>query len=122
MLDPGKGDGLRARRLLARHGDELALDLVDHRIADARGKRGPDADPPHGEIDRLEDFRRVVEREQASPHRVADLAVDGNDLIALGFRPGPALGHALQKLLQDVVRDPGLNTPEELTKRAGALL
>jgi tRNA nucleotidyltransferase (CCA-adding enzyme) len=122
MLDPGKGDGLRARRLLARHGDELALDLVDHRIADMRGKRAPGETEPNADVERLEAFRRVVERERSSPHRVADLAVDGNDLIALGFRPGPGLGHALQKLLQEVVREPELNTRAKLTERARALL
>jgi tRNA nucleotidyltransferase (CCA-adding enzyme) len=122
MLDPGKGDALRARRLLARHGDELALDLVDHRLADTRGKLGADTDPLAREVERLEAFRRVVERERKSPHRIGDLALDGNDLIQLGFRPGPDLGNALKKLLHDVVIDPSLNTPEELTNRARALL
>jgi len=122
MLDPGKGDALRARRLLARYGDELALDLIDHRLADTRAKHGPGSEPPRDDVERLEEFRRVVERERANPHRIRDLAVDGNDLIGLGFEPGPDLGHALQKLLQDVVRDPSLNTRDELTQRARALL
>jgi tRNA nucleotidyltransferase (CCA-adding enzyme) len=122
MLDPGKGDALRARRLLARHGDELALDLVDHRLADTRGKHGSNSQPPADEVERLEAFRRVVERERRSPHRIGDLAVDGNDLIQLGFRPGPQLGNALKKLLHDVVEDPRLNTHAELEKRARALL
>jgi tRNA nucleotidyltransferase/poly(A) polymerase len=113
MLDPGKGDGLRARRLLARHGDEVALDLVDHRIADLRAK--PRADNAVG---KLEDFRRVVELERASPHRLPDLAVRGDDLLALGFEPGPKLGEALRKLLHDVVEDPSLNTRDELLARA----
>src|SRR4051794_31133983 len=114
MLDPGKGDALRARRLLARHGDELALDLVDHRLADTRGKRGPDTEVPREDVERLESFRRVVERERRSPHHVRDLAVDGNDLLQLGFRPGPQLGSTLKKLLHDVVEDPRLNTQAEL--------
>ena len=45
-----------------------------------------------------------------SPHRIRDLAVDGNDLIAIGFAPGPALGSALAQLLEEVVREPELNT------------
>jgi putative nucleotidyltransferase with HDIG domain len=122
MLDPGKADPLRARRLLARHGDELALDLVDHRLADARGKRMPDREPPPAEIAKLEKFRRVIESERSKPHRLADLAVDGNDLIELGFAPGPALGKTLQVLLHDVVEDPEQNTRERLTERARQLL
>ena len=38
MFDPGKGDPLRARKLLARFGDSLAFDLLDHKEADLRGK------------------------------------------------------------------------------------
>jgi tRNA nucleotidyltransferase (CCA-adding enzyme) len=122
MLDPGRADALRARRLLARFGDELTLDLIDHRIADMRGKRGPDAEPSNGDVEKLQEFRRVVERERAKPHRIRDLAVDGNDLIELGFAPGPALGRTLQTLLHDVVEDPERNTRERLTERARQLL
>ena len=41
-------------------------------------------------LDRVAAFREVVERELTSPHRLSDLAVDGVDLIQLGYRPGPA--------------------------------
>ena len=34
----GDGDALEARRLLARHGDELTFDLLDHWDADLRGR------------------------------------------------------------------------------------
>ena len=40
--------------------------------------------------------RASSRRERTSPHRLADLAVDGSDLIALGYRPGPELGAALR--------------------------
>jgi tRNA nucleotidyltransferase/poly(A) polymerase len=120
MLDPGRGDAVRARRLLARHGDELALDLIDHRIADTCGKVEPGAEPPP-ELARLEAFRAVVEQERSSPHRIADLAVDGHDLIGLGFAPGPSLGETLRKLLHDVVDDPSLNTRRRLLALAREL-
>ena len=79
------------------------------------GKRGSDGEPPPLEdIERLDHFRAALEHELASPHRLADLAVDGDDLIALGFQPGPALGRALQELLEAVVDDPGRNTRDQL--------
>ena len=47
-----------------------------------------------------------------------NLAVNGNDLIALGYRPGPAIGKTLRALLDDVIRDPDCNTREHLLERA----
>jgi tRNA nucleotidyltransferase (CCA-adding enzyme) len=115
MFRPGKGDALRARRFLRRNGDELAFDLIDHKQADLLGKRGSDGEPPPlEEIAAVVDFREMVEQELSSPHRLRDLAVDGNDLIELGFRPGPQLGRILHDLLDSVVDEPVLNTREQL--------
>jgi tRNA nucleotidyltransferase/poly(A) polymerase len=122
MFQVGTGDGVRARRFLARHGDELAFQLVDHKEADFLGKRGADGPPPTEDLEKLERFRRVLERERRQPHRLADLAVDGTDLIELGFRPGPALGTTLRDLLHDVVESPARNTRAELLRRARAKL
>jgi len=119
MFQPGKGDARRARRFLRRNGDELAFDLIDHKHADLLGKRGTEGEPPPvEEIERLGRFREVVEQELSSPHRLQDLAVDGNDLIELGFRPGPQLGRILHDLLDAVVDEPALNTRDQLLARA----
>jgi len=119
MFQPGKGDARRARRFLRRNGDELAFELIDHKHADLLGKRGSDGEPPPlGEIEALTRFREVVEQERFSPHRLRDLAVDGNDLIELGFRPGPQLGRILHELLDAVVDEPALNTRDQLLGRA----
>jgi tRNA nucleotidyltransferase (CCA-adding enzyme) len=64
----------------------------------------------------------VLESERAQPHRLGDLAVDGRDLIELGFRPGPKLGATLRDLLHDVVESPSRNTRDELLRRARAKL
>jgi tRNA nucleotidyltransferase/poly(A) polymerase len=119
MFDPGKGDGLRARKLLARFGDSLAFDLLDHKEADLRGKGDR---PRQDELDRLARFRVVMEQERGSPHRLRDLAVSGDDLVALGHKPGPEIGRTLQALLHEVVRDPSLNTREQLLEQARELL
>ncbi len=115
MFQPGKGDALRARRFLRRNGEELAFDLIDHKHADLLGKRGTNGDPPpQDEIDALSRFREMVEQERSSPHRLRDLAVDGSDLIELGFQPGPQLGRVLDELLDSVVDEPALNTRDQL--------
>jgi tRNA nucleotidyltransferase (CCA-adding enzyme) len=119
MFSPGKGDALRARRFLRRNGDELAFDLLDHKRADLLGKRGSGGEPPpRDEIDALDRFREVVAEERSSPHRLSDLAVNGNDLIELGFEPGPQLGRVLNELLDRVVDEPTLNTRDALLARA----
>jgi tRNA nucleotidyltransferase (CCA-adding enzyme) len=121
LFQIGNGDALRARRFLAKHGDALAFELLDHKEADFRGKRTA-GEAQDGDLEKVDRFRQMLRREQKSPHRLGDLAVDGTDLIELGFAPGPELGHALQALLHDVVEDPSLNTRDELRRRAEKLL
>jgi hypothetical protein len=122
MLDPGRADPLRARRLLARHGAGIAFDLLDHKEADLRGKRGGGQPVPEKDLERVARFRTVLQQELSSPHRLRDLAIGGDDLIALGYRPGPAIGQTLQTLLDEVVHDPSLNTRPALLERARSLL
>jgi tRNA nucleotidyltransferase/poly(A) polymerase len=120
MFSPGKGDALRARRMLARYGDDLTFDLLDHKQADLYAKRAEGEEPPLDELDELARFREVVAEQVRSPHRLRDLAVNGNDLVALGFE-GPAVGRALDRLLRDVVEDPSRNERETLLRRAREL-
>jgi tRNA nucleotidyltransferase/poly(A) polymerase len=115
-----RGDAVEARRLLARHGDGLVLDLLDHWHADLRGRDETPAQ--QAKLDRVRAFREIVEQELESPHRLADLAVDGTDLIGLGYRPGPELGRTLEALLAEVVEEPARNRRELLLARAEARL
>ena len=122
MFQIGKGDALRARRFLAKHGNEVAFELIDHKEADYRGKPGDGNNPPLADIENLDRFRTLLKLERKNPHRLADLAVDGNDLIELGFKSGPELGHVLRDLLREVVDDPAQNTRAALLRRARAKL
>jgi len=104
-----------ARRFLREHGEQLAFDLVAHKQADLRGKKVPES-----ELEAADRLQRLLERERTQPHRLEDLAVDGSDLIQLGYREGPELGGMLAALLDAVVDDPALNTRETLLERARA--
>jgi len=115
MLDTRRSDPLRARKLLARYGDDLLRDLLAHKEADLRGKGET---PPADDLERLRRLRAAVERERSNPHRLRDLAIGGDDLVALGMRPGPRIGETLRRLLDEVVQDPSLNTREQLLARA----
>jgi tRNA nucleotidyltransferase (CCA-adding enzyme) len=101
-----------ARRFLRDHGEELAFDLVTHKEADLSGKGRTDDELAAGRL------RELLEQQRAHPHRLQDLAVDGSDLLELGYREGPELGRTLQELLDAVVDDPSLNTREQLLARA----
>jgi tRNA nucleotidyltransferase (CCA-adding enzyme) len=110
---PERGlDELFARRFLREHGDELAFDLVAHKQADLRAKN-----VSMGERDAVARLRELLEQERSRPYRIEDLAVNGSDLLELGYSEGPELGRALDALLDAVVDDPSLNTRAQLLAR-----
>jgi tRNA nucleotidyltransferase (CCA-adding enzyme) len=109
-------DAPAARRFLAAHGLEQARRLVQLKRADLSVKAVPAA-----ELDAVERLGRRLETERDSPHRLSDLAVNGRDLLALGYREGPVLGATLARLLDDVLDDPALNERDRLLERAREL-
>ena len=52
---------------------------------------------------------------------IRQLAVSGRDLINAGMKPGPDMGRILNQLLEAVLDDPSLNTPEQLLALAEQL-
>jgi len=56
-------------------------------------------------------------RDAKDPLTLSDLAVKGDDLITAGVRPGPDVGEALARLLDEVLEDPSRNTREHLLGR-----
>ena len=110
----GPIDGVFARRFLASHGLDRARRLLLHKRADLNVKR-----VEAWELDHLAELERLLEAERDSPYRLADLAVDGRDLIELGYREGPAIGAALARLLDEVIDDPAANERGHLLAEAG---
>lgn len=107
------------RRFIAKIGPAALDELFELRRAD---NLGSGLAPGAGGLDEL--CRRVDEQLAAEVvlHR-ADLAVDGDDLIAeLGATPGPRLGVVLDRLLDAVVDDPTLNDRPTLLLLAQAQL
>jgi tRNA nucleotidyltransferase (CCA-adding enzyme) len=54
-------------------------------------------------------------RARREPASRAELALDGNDLAALGISPGRRVGEVLDLLLDRVLADPSRNTQDQLT-------
>jgi len=98
-----------ARRFLASHGLDRARELVVHKRADLKAKAVED-----WELEHLAELARHVEEQRDAVYRLGDLAVDGRDLLELGFREGPALGAELARLLDVVIDDPAANARETL--------
>lgn len=59
--------------------------------------------------------------DEAPAFTVSDLAITGRDLIALGVKPGPAMGNILKTLLTEVQDELLDNTPGALSARAREL-
>ena len=99
------------RRFIRRVGRENLEDLFSVRAADCRSRGLVD------ELENLEGLRARVMAEIAasSAFSVSDLAVDGEDVMAvLDVREGRVVGDVLRELLDVVVDDPSLNTRETL--------
>ena len=107
-LPPPDAPAPELRRWLRRVGPAFYRDLLRLRIADARA-RGTGC----AEILRLARRVRALLR-QRPPLTVADLAVGGRELRALGIPAGPLYGEILADLLERVTDDPALNTREQL--------
>lgn len=67
-------------------------------------------------LSRLGDVVQAI-RAAADPLTLGDLAVNGDDLLAAGVRPGPEIGETLARLLDEVLEDPARNTRDELLQR-----
>ncbi len=105
-------DGLRPvqiRGLFAAIGREHARDAVKLWRAHV---------PAHPVV--IDEAERILREHH--PLAPRDLAITGKHLIAqLGMAPGPAIGRVLSSLLDRVLEDPRLNTPELLVALAREL-
>ncbi len=106
------------RRMVANVGRENIWDLMDVRVCDRIGTGRPKENPY-----RLRKYRAMIEEALVDPISVAMLKIDGKRLMEVTHEtPGPKLGYALNALLEEVLEDPKLNTPEYLEKRAQQLM
>ena len=118
MLEMPAEEGVLRRRL-NRFGKErveklLQLQQAD-RIATGTGKEGDDP---------LAQTRSLLEKvlAEAACLSLKDLAIDGGDLLALGYPQGKALGESLQKLLELVLDGTLPNEKQALLEKAKELM
>jgi tRNA nucleotidyltransferase (CCA-adding enzyme) len=112
--EPGWTDGA-VRRLVRRVDPKLLKNLWEIRRADAWG-RGI------GVRDSLANLRILRERVEKvmqadAALKITDLAISGNEVMKiLGCKAGPLVGQALEALLERVLDEPELNSPNALKK------
>jgi len=101
------------RRFIRNIGVENIEDMMDLRIGDRLG--GGLQQP---ESWRLKLFRQRIKEVLKKPFTVADLKINGNDVMkALGIKPGPEVGRILNELFEEVADDKTKNTKEYLLNR-----
>lgn len=103
------------RRRISRYGMEMTEKLLLLQKADMSGKGRRDAEEAAA-FDRIDDLFRELKAED-SCLTLRDLAINGNDLIAIGCR-GKEIGDTLNALLSAVLDERLPNTREALLKAA----
>jgi putative nucleotidyltransferase with HDIG domain len=101
------------RRFIRQVGEEHLEDLFLLREADCFSRGMTE------EVAGLEDLRDRIEHERREAHafKLADLAIDGNDVKAtLGVVEGPEIGRVLREVFEMVLDEPSLNTRERLIR------
>ena len=108
------------RRWLSRYGEETMDQLLILQEADM-GSKGT-GDPAEGAV--FPKIRAILDEIKAENAclRISDLAVNGRDLIDLGFAPGKALGACLTHLLEQVLDERLPNQRQPLLTEAKAFL
>jgi len=104
------------RRFIRRVGKENLEDMLALRIGDRLGGGALETSW------RLELFKKRLEEVQKQPFTVADLHIDGHDVMKeLNCKPGPMVGKILNQLFSEVEVGTVLNEKEILLKRLGEL-
>ena len=112
-MNPLEADRKLLRRRLCQYGPEGVRALLELQKADFGGK-GVGEPYPYGPVENL--LEEVLA--EAACLGLKDLAVNGKDLMALGFPAGKKLGACLNRLLELVLEEKIPNEKEVLLRQA----
>jgi len=102
------------KKLVNRVGEHNLGDLFDLQRADILGSAPPF---DFSELDAVRDGLDRIHHEKP-PMTQKDLAINGHDLIKIGFQPGPQMGRVFDLLLDAVLEDPDKNNHTALVSIA----
>lgn len=111
------------RRCLNKFGTHQFMNLVFLQCADKSAQR-LDIGQRSAQITRVSQFYHMMQKikQDEDCFSLKDLAVNGNDLMQIGFVAGKSLGNALNQLLEMVMDDKIENDKEKLLTKASELL
>lgn len=105
------------RRLVTNVGRDNIWYLMDVRAADRIGTGRPKENPY-----RLRKYHAMIDEVLRDPISVGMIKLDGRKIMELtGEKPGPKIGFILRILLEEVLKNPKLNTEVYLENRAKEL-
>ena len=111
------------RRCMNKLGEEQFVRLMDVKEADYAAQEQLYGDRLHkAEILQMMQEILIAQKYQEECFTLKDLAINGNDLIQLGYKPGKKIGTVLNQLLEMVIDDKIANDHKQLLIEAGGLL
>lgn len=104
------------RRAIVRIGEDLFPLLLEVKEADMLAQSTFRREEKKAHIARVRElYAEILEHKDCLTLR--DLAVNGNDLISYGIRPGKEMGRILHEMLEDVLAEPSHNDREYLLQK-----
>jgi len=109
------------KRWLNKIGEEKLRQLIEVKKADAMAQSVYYQKEKLGTLDKISDLlNEIIEQQQC--FSLKDLAVNGKDLLAVGFEEGVEIGAALNRLIEMVIDEQVENDKHELLRIAEKLL
>lgn len=108
------------KRMLNKIGEELFFKLLDLQYADCSAQ----TNLAKTKLELLPQIKTMAQEIliEKEPFGIKDLAINGNDMLQLGYKPNKELGNALSTILELVIDNPELNTKNKLQEIASKLL
>lgn len=105
-----KDKGLK--RLIRRVGKDNIFNLIDLQKADKMCSN------PQADITLLNNREKQIKRilDSKEPYEKKQLAIDGSDILKLGYKEGKIIGEILDYLMEKVLEEPRLNNKDDLLR------
>ena len=112
------------KRWLNKLGEKQFRRLLDVRRADIKGQKVVCTTDKKDKIEKLDIIEKLIDEviQENQCFTLKDLAVNGNDLIKIGYNPNKQLGETLNILLNGVINDEFENKKDSLLNIAKEML